>query len=682
MAYYCTAHNACLLIFFLQIQLSRAFSTVRSRTPFFISHSRANFEVRSERSSEEQQDEGIGVGIDLGTTHSCVSILEEGIPKIIPVKNGRTMPSVVNIISENEVLVGNEAIEHEVENPSGTYRNVKRILGIGGTVAFETAKVVPNLVISRSSDTASKKKSKKKKKFKKKKPPSLMKQIAEAEENPAVLYLPARKQNEDDEGIRETVLPEEISSHVLKNLFAAAEEYSGQKVTRAVIGVPAYFHDAQREATIRAAQLAGVSKVKLLREPEAAALAYGIGKEEIGRGDEDELVLVFDLGGGTYDVSVLHVGGGVTEVVATSGNSLLGGSDFDTRVAQHFAKVLQSHGVKRNLLSARGEVADAIVRSAEAVRIFLSNNRAVTLALPLTKEGWTSNQHASDVIVKDGGVTLGVELSESGVSNSTHVICELSRKTMEGLFQDELQSLLRPVREVAIIAGALLPGDSRPSLVEAAMELEEELDRAMSKSEGGELLAFEDFYAGDEGRDLAASATVASPKELEGIDSDTLQQLQEFDMKERKKAQQKGRKKAKRVAKEERKYREEKRKVDSAAAYEPERGANAKVRDGITGRPISQVVLVGGATRMPSIGRLLAVLTGVVPQRTVNPDEAVALGCAVQVGVLDGNEDLGGLSVLTPMQAAIMRAVAEKNGLLSGDTDDFDDFDDGEIIEF
>ena len=145
-----------------------------------------------------------------------------------------------------------------------------------------------------------------------------------------------------------------------------------------------------------------------------------------------------------------------------------------------------------------------------------------------------------------------------------------------------------------------------------------------------------------------------------------------FRSKQRKKEQQNGRKRARTLAKDERKFQEEKRKVGAEVT-------DVKVRDGITGRPISQVVLVGGATRMPAIGRMLAAMTGVVPQRTVNPDEAVALGCAVQVGVLDGNEDLGGLTVLTPMQAAIMRAVAEKEGLLKGEDLNDANFD---IVEY
>ena len=597
--------------------------------------------------SGKYNDDGIGVGVDLGTTYSAVAILKDGIPTIVSVpNNGRTMPSVVSLTESGEFVVGKEAIEKEASSPLGTYRNVKRILGTGGTIARENAEIVPHIVLRRSEETG---------KTKGKKKSTLNKQLQEAQENPSLLYLPPKEDN-----TCETISPEVISAQVLKTLFQAVEGETQQRVTRAVVGVPAYFHDAQRDATIRACKLAGVDKVKLLREPEAAALAYGIGNEQIGKGNEDEFVLVFDLGGGTYDVSMLVVGGGLTEVVCTSGNVKLGGSDFDARIAEYFAKLLTSHGAPRNYMTEGGEAADAMIRSAEAVRIYLSNNRKVSLALPLERNAWSTMPHASNVILNspDG------EGTEKGVSNSTHVLCELSRKTMEGVCRNEFEALVRPLREVAIMSGAMLPGDARPSVVEAAFEMEEEMERAMRKAKDGSPVGFQDFYMDDTGKELAASASVASASDVADVDPDMLLQLQELDMKERKRAQQKGRKKARNVAKRERKFREEKRKVDTSV--------DDKVIDGISGRPISQVVLVGGATRMPAIGRLLAALTGVVPQRTVNPDEAVATGCAVQVGVLDGSAELGGLTVLTPMQAAIMRAVAEKHGLFDV-TDDLDD---------
>lgn len=457
----------------------------------------------------------------------------------------------------------------------------------------------------------------------------------------------------------------------MKTLFDAVKEQTNQTVTRAVVGVPAYFHDGQRDATLRACQLAGVEKVRLLREPEAAAFSYGAGKDQLGAGDKDELVLVFDLGGGTYDVSILLVGGGLTQVISTSGNTNLGGADFDLRIAQQFSKIMRDHGVRRNFLNNGGQAADAMVRAAEAVRIYLSNNRKAPLVLPLTEDGWKSLPQADDVIVaKDDFTRLENILTEKGTSNATHLHFIMTRKEMESLCKEEFQNLLRPLREVAIMSEALLPGDSRPSAVEAAMEMEEELERAMT--EGDETLAFDDFYMDDEGMKLAAFANTASTTEVEGVDPNILLQLQVADTKQRKKEQQNGRKRARTLAKDERKFQEEKRKVGAEVT-------DVKVRDGITGRPISQVVLVGGATRMPAIGRMLAAMTGVVPQRTVNPDEAVALGCAVQVGVLDGNEDLGGLTVLTPMQAAIMRAVAEKEGLLKGEDLNDANFD---IVEY
>ena len=651
---------------------------------------------------EGEMEAGIGVGVDLGTTHSAVAVLMDGIPAIVPVpNNGRTMPSVIHLCTDNDgkddttaAVVGKEAIELEVDHPLGTYRNVKRVIGMGSKNIINVAPVVPNLSFrqqdvmdSTASSSSSKKKkgkqSKKSKKNKKKKE-SLEKILENARLFPAELCSPP-----DANGKRELLMPEQLSSHVLRKLYDTVEQETGRLVTRAVIGVPAYFNDAQQEATIRASELAGVPKVKLLREPEAAALAYGVGKEQIGDGDQDELVLVFDLGGGTFDVSMLLVGGGLTEVLATSGDAKLGGADFDLRIAEHFAKEVLAHGAKRNYLKEGAEAADAMVRAGEAVRIFLSNNRECVVLLPLKGEDWAALENARDVIV-------GNQWEEGMAgSNSTHILSKLDRRQMERLCKEEFQSLLRPIREVAIVSEALLPGDSRPSVVEAALAMEEEIEESLmaDAATGKRELVFENFYGDDdnnsnsnsndsdyntqETKELAAQATVATAEEVTDIDSDTLLRLQEIDLKERKKAQQRGRRKARDVAKQERNFRAEKRKVDAVA------GAGKKVLDGINGRPISRVVLVGGATRMPGVGRLLAAITGVVPQKTVNPDEAVALGCAVQVGVLDGEDDLG-LTVLNPMQAAIMRAVAEQQGLLDDDAgmdQDFDDFD-RDLVDF
>lgn len=581
-------------------------------------------------------DEGIGVGIDLGTTNSAIAYLKDGIPTIVSIPhNGRTMPSVVTFIGD-EVLVGKPAWEREIE-AGGAYRNVKRILGTGGKMSTDVAAVVPFLKASSTGKT-----------FKK---DSLLNQIHDGTEHPTLL----KNFRSPDEFIQ----PEVISSHILQTLKRAAEEHLGQKITRAVIGVPAYFHDAQRAATKKAAEMAGIQKVKLLREPEAAALAYGIGKEQIGLGDEDELVLVFDLGGGTFDVSILVVGGGVTEIVSTSGNAQLGGSVFDARIAKHCFKMLgEKGGVSTKNWSQKAR--NAVVLAAESIRIYLSNNRIAILALPVSAEEWARMNETSHVILPANYVDVGGEaLGENAVvSNTTHILFQLTRKDMERLCKEEFQALLRPLREVAIMSGALLPGDSSPSIVAAALELEQEEQAAREES-----LEFDDFYSDNDKVGITATS--------DDIDTHMLFALQDMDMKEAKKAQQKGRKRARDVAKQERTYRQEKKKLVETTNKRPEND-NVKVRDGISGRPISRVVLVGGATRMPGIGRLLAAVTGVVPQKTVNPDEAVALGCAVHAGVLDGMDGMG--TVLNPMQAAILRAIAMKQGF--GDDDDDEEFDD------
>jgi molecular chaperone DnaK (HSP70) len=330
-------------------------------------------------------------------------------------------------------------------------------------------------------------------------------------------------------------------------------------------------------------------------------------------------------------------------------------------VAQHILNLLREHGQTISKKTWSEDANNAVIRAAEQIRIYLSNNKRVNLAIPLSPGAWAKMETDLETILPLDCANAN-ELTETGTSNSTHVTCSLSRRSMERLCKEELQALLRPVREVAIMAGALLPGDSSPAAVEAALEMEEEYERAIREG-----TAFGDFYDGEE--------TSPISKEPD-INPDMLLQLQEMDMKAAKKAQQKGRKKARTVAKQERKFREEKRKLETRDKNQSSQSDRVKVRDGISGRPISRVVLVGGATRMPAIGRLIAALTGVVPQRTVNPDEAVALGCAVHAGVLDGIEGMG--TVLNPMQAAILKAVAQQQGILSDDFDD-DDFDDDEF---
>jgi molecular chaperone DnaK (HSP70) len=427
-----------------------------------------------------------------------------------------------------------------------------------------------------------------------------------------------------------------------------------------------YTHEIKKAATL--ASKIPEERIRLIREPEAAALAYGIGKQQMGKGDEEELVLVFDLGGGTFDVSILEVGGGIFEVIATGGNNMLGGSDFDAKIAQHFSKRIVKHGCVKNYWKEAGDVANMMVTCAEKVRIALSNTKEVVLSLPTTEEGWMelekSGLGGKEIILS---VYAGDEryehIDELGTSTSTgHAIIKLSRKTMESMCLDEFLALLRPVREVAILGGALLPGDASPSAIEAVLQMEEEMDMEFAQNS----MRFDSFFDDESGE-------AKDDSKDDDVSEEMLLQLKQFDLKNQKKKQQRGRKRARNLQKDERKFREEKRRADEDAKRKDKpSSSNSKIRDGINGRRITQVVLVGGATRMPAIGRLLASVTGVVPQKTVNPDEAVALGCAVQVGILDGiNTEL---QVLSPIEAAMMRALAKKRGVEVED-EEFDDID-------
>ena len=324
------------------------------------------------------------------------------------------------------------------------------------------------------------------------------------------------------------------------------------------------------------------------------------------------------------------------EIIATSGNNMLGGSDFDAKVAQFISNQLIDHGASKNYWKEGSDVAMAMVASAEQIRIALSNNRDVFLALPMTEENWIDMSKPSNVLVSEQ--TLRLPENETRYSNGTHVLCSLTRKEMETFCTAELDALMRPLREVAILAGVMLPGDTNPAAISAALQMEEEAIRNDQTLE---------FYSLN---DISG----------ENIHDDTML-LQLNNLKEQKKSQQNGRKRAREVQRDEKKFREEKRKVENTLRKKVSNASEVKVRDGINGRRITQVVLVGGATRMPAIGRLLSAVTGITTQRTVNPDEAVALGCAIQVGILDGiNEEL---KVLSPIEAAMMRALAKKRGL-------------------
>ena len=230
------------------------------------------------------------VGIDLGTTNSVVAVLEGGHPTVIPNAEGsRTTPSVVGFTKDGERLVGILARRQAVLNPKGTVSSIKRFTGRNYDEVGEEMKIVPYTVVKGN--------------------------------NNSVRVEVDGKQ----------YAPEEISAQVLRKLAQDASSWLGEKVTDAVITVPAYFNDAQRQATKNAGKIAGLNVLRVVNEPTAAALAYGMDKKN------NETVMVFDLGGGTFDVSILDVGEGLCEVRSTSGDTHLGGDDFDKRVVDWLA---------------------------------------------------------------------------------------------------------------------------------------------------------------------------------------------------------------------------------------------------------------------------------------------------------------------------------------------------------
>ncbi|CAN2168811.1 DnaK Molecular chaperone [Candidatus Nanopelagicaceae bacterium] len=252
------------------------------------------------------------VGIDLGTTNSCVSVLEGGEPTVIANAEGaRTTPSIVAFAKNGEVLVGEVAKRQSVTNVERTIRSVKRHMGTNWTMDIDGKKYTP----------------------------------------------------------------QEISARVLQKLKRDAEAYLGETVTDAVITVPAYFNDAQRQATKEAGEIAGLNVLRIINEPTAAALAYGLDKA-----DQEQTILVFDLGGGTFDVSLLEIGDGVVEVKATNGDNNLGGDDWDQSLVDHLVKTFGSaNGID---LTKDKMAMQRIREAAEKAKIELSSSQSATINLP------------------------------------------------------------------------------------------------------------------------------------------------------------------------------------------------------------------------------------------------------------------------------------------------------------
>ena len=353
------------------------------------------------------------IGIDLGTTNSCVAVMEGGEPVVIPNPEGnRTTPSVVAFSKNGERLVGQIAKRQAVTNPDKTVISIKRKMGT------------------------------------------------------------AEKVNIDGDEFT----PQEISAMILQKLKADAENYLGQKVTQAVITVPAYFSDSQRQATKDAGKIAGLEVLRIINEPTAAALAYGVDKE-----DKDQKIMVYDLGGGTFDVSILDIGDGVFEVLATSGNNKLGGDDFDEAIIKYLvAEFKKESGID---LSADKSAMQRLKEAAEKAKIELSGMQQTNINLPFITADSTGPKHLDitltrpkfeeligDLVrsttgpvnqaLKDAGLTSNDIDQVLLVGGSTRV--PLVQETVKQITGKEPNKGINPDECVAIgasIQGGVLSGD-------------------------------------------------------------------------------------------------------------------------------------------------------------------------------------------------------------------------------
>src|SRR5437763_4639443 len=317
------------------------------------------------------------IGIDLGTTNSCMAVLEGGEPAVIPnAEGGRTTPSVVAFTKDGQRLVGAPARRQQVTNPTNTIFSIKRFMGRKYDEVSEEMKIVPY----------------------------------EVDKGP---NGDVRVQAEGKE-----YAPPEISAMMLQKLRADAEAYLGEPVNDAVITVPAYFNNAQREATKDAGKIAGLAVKRIINEPTAASLAYGLDKES------DQTILVFDLGGGTFDVSVLEIGDGVFEVKATSGDNHLGGDNWDKAIVEWMvAEFKRDQGVD---LSQDKNSLQRLYEAAEKAKIELSTTQETTINLPF-------------ITATDAG--------------PKHLDIKLSRSKLNELTADLLERIVSPVKQALSDSG-------------------------------------------------------------------------------------------------------------------------------------------------------------------------------------------------------------------------------------
>jgi molecular chaperone DnaK len=382
------------------------------------------------------------IGIDLGTTNSCVAVYEAGDAKIIPNKEGKnTTPSVVAFTDKGEVLVGDTAKRQAITNPEKTIYSVKRIMGL------------------------------------------MMNEEKAKEAHDKVTYDIVDKNGMAAVKVADKIYtPQEISAKILTKLKEDAESYLGTTVTDAVITVPAYFNDAQRKATKEAGTIAGLNVLRIINEPTASALAYGLDKKS------DEKVLVYDLGGGTFDVTVLEIGDGTFEVLATDGNAFLGGDDFDNKIVDYLASEFKSqYGID---LKQDKMALQRLKDSAETSKKELSSAQETEVNLPFITADATGPKHLVQKItrakfesmieelieetkkhIKQALDDAGVDSNEIDeiimVGGSTRV--PLAQKMVSDMFGGkELNKSVNPDEVVAAgaaIQGGVLKGDVKDVLL-------------------------------------------------------------------------------------------------------------------------------------------------------------------------------------------------------------------------
>jgi molecular chaperone DnaK len=291
------------------------------------------------------------IGIDLGTTNSCVAVMEGGNPTVIQnSEGGRTTPSVVGFSEDNERLVGQTAKRQAVTNPINTLFSSKRFVGRKFSEVSEETKGVPYNVVKGS-------------------------------KGEAVFSINEKEYS-----------PPEISAMILQKIKKTAEEYLGESVNEAVITVPAYFNDSQRQATKDAGKIAGLNVRRIINEPTAASLAYGLDKKN------DETIAVFDLGGGTFDVSVLEVGDGIFEVLSTSGDTRLGGDNFDRKIVSFLLdQFSKNEGMS---LKKDSQALQRLTEAAEKAKIELSTVTETTISLPFITATDTGPKHIEEKLTR------------------------------------------------------------------------------------------------------------------------------------------------------------------------------------------------------------------------------------------------------------------------------------------